>query len=776
MHRLPLVAMTVALAAFPWSSPQAVERMEPLSTPTARERVLIVVIDGLRPDYIRPDWMPTLDALADSGVRGTRHHAVFPSVTRVNGPAIFTGRYPGNNGALGNSVYLPQVDDSRILDAGDVRDLMTIDEVTGGELLTVPSLGEILEANGLTFFASSSGSTGSGALMNHTGAGAGLVHHDITIPDTLGMVVDDVLGPAPVVPEEEPKIPLVARAVDAVLKIGVDRADADVLAVWLTEPDGTAHDFGMGAPETVAALAGVDGEFARLLDGLDARGILESTTVLVTSDHGFSMRTGSEDLDELLVSAGLKASKSSMDVVVAGDAITVREGGEERRAAIVELLQRTPWVGAVFTPSADLPGTASFADAGWAHPRSSDILTSGNWTGGENVWGFQGEVTTPGTAGHGSSSPWDLRAAFVAAGPRIRSGVTLESPTGNIDITPTVLHLIGASRVPEFDGRVLHELIEGDPEAVAESNDSIVTTTQVGGLVYRLTVRHLRVGETWYFAGTRVDRSTVSAADTTAVAMAGGSPSHPGVSSDRTFTEIRRFESPYARQGPAVDATHIYAVTNHAIGKYEKETGELVDEWVGLETGPISHLNSGVVFEGILYAAHSNYPDVPMLSSIEMWDTETMEHVGSHSFGLRPGSATWIDRRDGLWWVAFANYKGRGGAPGRGPAWTHVVTFDPEWREVGGYTFPDEVVDRFLDRSNSGGAFGPDGYLYITGHDAPEIYVLDVPQAGSVFELVEIVPVAAEGQGIAWDTWDPGVLYTIVRADEVIVASRMTGG
>ncbi len=242
---------------------------------------------------------------------------------------------------------------------------------------------------------------------------------------------------------------------------------------------------------------------------------------------------------------------------------------------------------------------------------------------------------------------------------------------------------------------------------------------------------------------------------------------------DSRFAELRRFSSPYANQGVAVDARFFYAITNQAIGKHDKRTGELVDEWIGAPDGPILHLNSGIVLDGSLYVTHSNYPGVPMVSSIEIWDVETMEHIGSHSFGIFLGSATWADRQDGSWWVAFANYQGRGGQPGRDPAWTTVVRFDDEWRSMGGYVFPPEVVSRFEDRSNSGGAWGEDGRLYITGHDHPEVYVLRVPEAGSVLQLVETIPVVAEGQAIAWDPTEPRRLYSILRSSSEVVVSEL---
>lgn len=246
-----------------------------------------------------------------------------------------------------------------------------------------------------------------------------------------------------------------------------------------------------------------------------------------------------------------------------------------------------------------------------------------------------------------------------------------------------------------------------------------------------------------------------------------------GQAPTRRFEEVRRFSAREATQAVAVDDRHFYAITNREIGQYDKQTGELVKRWVGPAGGPIVHLDSGVVLDGRLICAHSNYPGVPMASSVEIWDTRTLEHVDGHSIGILAGSATWIDRWDGHWWVAFANYAGNGGEPGKGPEWTTLVKFDLQWHAVGGYTYPRAVVERFGTMSNSGGTWAPDGRLYMTGHDNAEIYVMSLPKSGSVLVLEEILPVVAEGQGIAWDRGEPGTLYTILRSKAQVVVSRL---
>ncbi len=237
-------------------------------------------------------------------------------------------------------------------------------------------------------------------------------------------------------------------------------------------------------------------------------------------------------------------------------------------------------------------------------------------------------------------------------------------------------------------------------------------------------------------------------------------------------TVVRRYTAPEARQAVAVDATHFYAITNARIAKYDKTTGRRLLEWTGPPGGPIRHLNSGLVVGGRLYCAHSNYPETPMVSSIEIFDTATLRHVGSHSFGFGHGSATWIERRADGWWVAFAHYAGKGGEPGRGPEYSVLVRYDHDWREQEAWAFPKAVIDRWDGMSSSGGVWAADGLLYTSGHHSTELYVLKLPASGAVLELVRIVPFESEGQGIAIDP-ATGHLWSIQRKTGEVLVSKM---
>ncbi len=241
---------------------------------------------------------------------------------------------------------------------------------------------------------------------------------------------------------------------------------------------------------------------------------------------------------------------------------------------------------------------------------------------------------------------------------------------------------------------------------------------------------------------------------------------------ERSFKEVRSFNIPEARQGVAVDENYFYAVDTRGIAKYDIASGKLVKKWEENKNGKIKHLDSGVIIDGKLYCAHSNYPEFPMTSSIEIFDPETLDHIETHSFGINWGSCTWVDKHGGYWWAAFAHYNKWKDSTNTDVRWTRVVKFDDHWRALESWIFPDEVLNKFESMSNSGGSWGPDGYLYCTGHDAPEAYVLKLPDRGSILELVDIVPVNCTGQGIAWDRSNNKYFYSIRKNDRKVIISE----
>lgn len=240
------------------------------------------------------------------------------------------------------------------------------------------------------------------------------------------------------------------------------------------------------------------------------------------------------------------------------------------------------------------------------------------------------------------------------------------------------------------------------------------------------------------------------------------------------FEELRRFVAPEARQGVAADAQFLYAIGNHVLGKYAKNSPQKVAGWECPEGQPLTHVNAGIVHEGKLYGAHSNYPGVPHRSSIEVWDPANLTHLRSFDLGETDGSLTWIDRREGRWLACFVHYGKRGGVPGRGPEQTRIVELDDDWREVRRWKIPSDVLAQISQRgySFSGGAAGPDGNLYVTGHDEPQLYVLRFG-VGHTLQWISTIPVPAEGQAFAWDPVERGVIHLILKRTREIITGRV---
>lgn len=201
-----------------------------------------------------------------------------------------------------------------------------------------------------------------------------------------------------------------------------------------------------------------------------------------------------------------------------------------------------------------------------------------------------------------------------------------------------------------------------------------------------------------------------------------------------------------ANQAVAADERFVYAIDNAVIAKYDRASGKRLAQ----STGAAKHLNSGFLWKGKLYCAHSNYPRKPEQSEIMVLDPNTMALSTFQKFTRNYGSLTWAVRESNFWWCTFAHY-------GNENAKTVLMKFDEDWRERGAWTYPPAVVSDLGRMSISGGVW-KDGALLATGHDHKRIYRLKLPAQGSVLELVEILRAPFPGQGIAVDPKTDGLV------------------
>jgi predicted AlkP superfamily pyrophosphatase or phosphodiesterase len=484
--------------------------LSPTQQTGTRHTHLVIVVDGLRPDYVTAEVMPRLFRLGQRGIVFNAHHAVVPTVTRVNAPSFVTGSYPETHGLMGNAIYIPKANPTRALDTGGKANLEAA-ERADGPLLTAPTLGEIVQRSGRKVLVVSSGSSGSAFLLNHTTIDGATIHPDFALPPSLAARAAATLGSAP--PHATPNDAQNRYAIDAYLTLGLDEIHPDVTFMWLNDPDGTGHVSGIGAELTLKSLALVDADIGRIEDALRARGLLDRTNILVTSDHGFSTHAGGFRLASLVEPFAKPMPDGSTDIVVAEGAVYLRSRDDpERIAAIVSALQKRPEVGAIFTKPRPgggfegiVAGTLSFDVARWNHARAGDILVASNWSHDRNQ-GFPGTTRDGGTAGHGSTSPYDIHNTLIAAGPDFREHSASDVPTSNVDLAPTLLRLMELAAPASMSGRVIREGLRDGPAPPTVRVDRLQETVKTRDNSYELTAHLSIVDSRRYLDYTEVKR------------------------------------------------------------------------------------------------------------------------------------------------------------------------------------------------------------------------------------------------------------------------------
>ena len=95
-----------------------------------------------------------------------------------------------------------------------------------------------------------------------------------------------------------------------------------------------------------------------------------------------------------------------------------------------------------------------------------------------------------------------------ARGPSFKSNIRLETPSGNQDLAPTILKILGIDGDNGMDGRVLAEALVDGPDAadVDWSTETHQAEYDLGGEIYRQQIKVSTVGTTSYLdEGNRVD-------------------------------------------------------------------------------------------------------------------------------------------------------------------------------------------------------------------------------------------------------------------------------
>ncbi|OYU14779.1 MAG: alkaline phosphatase family protein [Alphaproteobacteria bacterium PA4] len=355
--------------------------------------VILVSIDGFRPDYLDRNVTPHLNALAAAGTRATAMRPSWPSITFPNHYTLVTGLRPDRNGIVANTMEDPAIPGVRFSMANRdaVGDRRWWDQA---EPIWVTA-----ERAGLAT-----------ATMFWPGSEAP-VHG---IRPRQWMVFDD-------------KLPEPAR-VDQILAWATQPQPPALMTLYFDSVDHAGHEAGPDAATTTDAVAAVDTQIGRLIDGLNTRGI--AANIIVVSDHGMAATDPAR-----VVRLDLLAPQTSYRAITAGSFATIAAApGQEAALAKVLLAKHDHmqcW------PKADVPKRLHYGRN--ARVPAFVCLAETGWLILPNL--PTSEMKRGGAHGYDNLAP-EMAATFVAAGPAFKPGTRLPA-FDNVDVQPLLLRLLG---------------------------------------------------------------------------------------------------------------------------------------------------------------------------------------------------------------------------------------------------------------------------------------------------------------------------------------------
>lgn len=213
----------------------------------AVEHVVIVSIDGLRPDMALRAQMPTLRGLMSEGAFTFWARTTAVSITLPSHTSMVTGVKPDKHGIAWNS-DLPFT--KRIYPSSP-----TVMEMAANAGYTTAM------AAGKSKFAT----------LNKPGT----IHY-VFVPGDPNSSVDDV--------------EVAANAEKIILE-----RKPDLLFVHFPGADGAGHSIGWGTDAQVEAIENIDKQLGRVIAALDRAGVRSSTVVIVSADHGGAGRSHGAD-------------------------------------------------------------------------------------------------------------------------------------------------------------------------------------------------------------------------------------------------------------------------------------------------------------------------------------------------------------------------------------------------------------------------------------------------------------------------------------------------
>lgn len=396
-----LLALAPVLAADPGGTSPRINAPGQEDKPS----LVLVSIDGFRWDFAERFGAPHIASIGTRGLQADALQPAFPTLTFPNHFSIATGLPPARHGIVANR--FPDEDRKRWYDYKDSA------YVQDGSWYLADPIWVIAERAGMrtaAFYFVGSEADISGIRPTRWNA----FDANVSGNERVRQVLDWLAEP----PQTRPKL----------------------ITLYFEEVDDETHRYGVGSPESLAAVHSVDGHIGRLLDGVQALPHGSEVYVFLVSDHG---------------TAGYRPEPQPLvlDRVVDLSGIHIEEGGpyawlyfepgDAGRAESVRDAINAQWdCGRALLP-ADTPASWQVSTS----QRFPDLFVQADpGCGVISTASMRHKIEA---ADHGWVPDFpDMRGVFYAMGPRIRPG-TRPGVMKVTDVFPLMLSVLG---LPAHEG------------------------------------------------------------------------------------------------------------------------------------------------------------------------------------------------------------------------------------------------------------------------------------------------------------------------------------
>ena len=379
--------------------------------------LILISADGFRWDYQSDNDTPALDRIAAAGVCAESLEPVYPALTFPNHYSIATGLYPAEHGIVANEFFNEARDRKYVYkERASAQD---------GSWYAGEPIWTLAEKNGLV-----------SAAFFFVGTEA-----------TIGGIAPTYWNPF------DESIPGERRIRQALEWLAMpEEKRPHLITLYFEDVDRASHDFGPGSAESRAAIRRVDGYIGQLLDGIDTLDIRDEIYLIVLSDHG--QLTHDEDSDVFILDEVIDLDGLSIIDGVSFLYVYLDQPDKKREKDIRDAINERWQHGRAYlrdeTPKHwRVQGDKRFADITLQADPNHMVLSRRDMH----------YKIKPGD--HGSDPRVkDMHGFFLAAGPRLPKGRTIESIRA-VDIYPLMLEILGlpAPETMDIEGAVLTKLL-----------------------------------------------------------------------------------------------------------------------------------------------------------------------------------------------------------------------------------------------------------------------------------------------------------------------------